>query len=162
MGKYIYMMHNSDYENNIFKIGITSIPKEIFEYYPKNSKYIIIFEFQDARYLENIMLSKFAHTYRTIYEIGDDYFEGNIETATKKFAETCLEIENLCIRYPLQEVPPPTFQHVQNVQYTRQVKPSIPNKKRISVIKQSSRNIVLFNHRKRICTSLKLQRRLTI
>jgi hypothetical protein len=103
------------HDSNIFKIGITIYPEKLLKYFPKKSKYIIIFASQDARYLENILVSKYNMYYTQRNDIGPNYYEGNLELAKYDFMKTSMDIQNLCTKYPLPITQPPSMPYYRNV-----------------------------------------------
>lgn len=102
---YIYLLQDVSHGSNIFNIGITKKPDERLKWYAKGSKFLALFTCPYNGYLHNILFSKFRSTFLERFDLGPNYFEGNIELGKKEFTDVCTIVNDICINDP-----PPIFE----------------------------------------------------
>jgi hypothetical protein len=86
----------------VYKIGRTSVGKKRLRGYPKNSEIILMKETADNENTERLIMEKFKNKFKQRIDIGREYFEGDIDKMKELFLEiikfvNCLNI--LDIKY---------------------------------------------------------------
>lgn len=100
---YVYLVKIPHGGKHMFTLGTTTNPQEQIKKYPKGSHYVVIFCCKDYIYLENILFSKLMTYFKcgVVYEVGDVCFEGDVVYLISDFKTTCLDVNNVCAKYPI-------------------------------------------------------------
>lgn len=90
--EYIYILREREFirlDEEIYKIGRTKRPIKLrLKEYPKNSELLGSFECDDCIFIERMLIRLFKTNYIHRNDIGNEYFEGNINNMINNINET--------------------------------------------------------------------------
>ena len=79
---YIYLIREREFirmKENVYKIGRTNQEaKKRISCYPKSSECIIVMKCNNSKKIENIIKKKYRYEFNQRKDIGNEYFEGDV------------------------------------------------------------------------------------